>query len=83
MSESPGITKAATFARWWEYRDLPNDRRVKVAATRAGLIFETGGLLFLTAEGRALRKEGQVRRALQATIAAGKAYAPTRGGREG
>ena len=56
---------AATFERWWQRRDLPNDRKVVREVVAAGLVHEAGGLLSLTDAGKALRREGERLRGVQ------------------
>lgn len=53
---------AATFERWWQRRDLPNDRAIVAQVIDADLVSEAGGLLCLTDAGKALRHEGEVLR---------------------
>jgi hypothetical protein len=59
------ITQASTFERWWQYRDLPNDQRLKAAAIKAGLVTNAGGLLWLTEAGKELRRAGEAYRAIK------------------
>jgi len=50
------VRDPAAFRRWWQRRDLPNDRAILRAALAGGLVSKGGGLLFLTAAGVALRR---------------------------
>jgi hypothetical protein len=45
---------ATTFARWWQRRDLPNDKKILREAVAAGLVAKSGALIWLTAEGKTL-----------------------------
>ncbi len=59
MSQAQDITDAATFERWWQRRDLPDDRAATKAARSGGLVKLAGGLLWLTEAGKDLRREGE------------------------
>jgi hypothetical protein len=57
-----GITDPATFERWWRSRDLSGDRELVRQAEIAGLVRSAGHVLFLTPEGKRLRREGEILR---------------------
>jgi len=54
--EPPDITESAVFYRWWQCRE-PRERDAVLMqrALDAGLIMESGDMLFLTAKGQELR----------------------------
>ena len=49
------LDSPAEFSDWWERRARRADRAIVQEAERRGLIIRTGGLIVLTAAGKALR----------------------------
>jgi hypothetical protein len=46
---------AASFAGWWQRRNAPDDRKALADAITAGLVVKSGGLIWLTEQGKRLR----------------------------
>jgi hypothetical protein len=54
MPDDPDrITDPSVFFRWWQKRE--NDKAMRSAAVKAGLVTVSRGLLWLTPRGRDLR----------------------------